>query len=255
MRIQSTATAEQIRHVKLLVSGAPGSGKTRFASTAPNPLVLSAEGGLMTLQDKDVPFISTEDLVEDYGGLLEGLKELVNQLQMAPDDRTEMQGLTVDSFVIDTIDELGRLLMKEHLIKEKTPTARIQDFGFLKDTLTNFTRAIRNLDMHVILTSHLKTVGGDDTIQRMMPAIDGSFSEAIPGYVDVATVLHADLDTIVEDNQTKKVVNRWLQLYPDNLRDWIKDRSSRLPQRFELNGEDDFSRMSAIMFPDKKDNE
>lgn len=208
----------------------------------------------MTLQDKDIPFISTEDLVEEYGSLIGGLKELVSQLQKDPSDRSEdLQAIQIDTFVIDTIDELGRLIMKEHLVREQVSNARIQDFGYLKDQLTNFTRAIRNLNMHVILTSHLKTVGGDEQVQRVLPAIDGSFSEAVPGYVDIATVLHADLETIVEDNKTKKVVKRWLQFYPDSLHDWVKDRSSRLPQVFELNGVNDFSIMQSIMFPTNKE--
>jgi ABC-type ATPase involved in cell division len=43
--------------VKLLVYGQAGAGKTTLIKTLPNPIVLSAEGGLLSIQDADLPFI------------------------------------------------------------------------------------------------------------------------------------------------------------------------------------------------------
>ena len=53
--------------VKLLVYGAAGAGKTTLVKTLPNVIVLSAEGGLLSIQDADLPYIeitSMDDLRE-----------------------------------------------------------------------------------------------------------------------------------------------------------------------------------------------
>ena len=58
--------------VKLLVYGQAGAGKTTLVKTLPNPIVLSAEGGLLSIQDADLPYIeiaSMDDLREAYSWL------------------------------------------------------------------------------------------------------------------------------------------------------------------------------------------
>jgi len=40
--------------VKMLVYGAAGSGKTTLVKTLPNVIVLSAEGGLLSIQDTNL---------------------------------------------------------------------------------------------------------------------------------------------------------------------------------------------------------
>ena len=55
--------------VKLLVYGQAGAGKTSLIKSLPNPIVLSAEGGLLSIQDADLPYIevaSMDDLREAY---------------------------------------------------------------------------------------------------------------------------------------------------------------------------------------------
>ena len=55
--------------VKVLVYGQAGAGKTSLIKSLPSPIVLSAEGGLLSIQDADLPFIeiaSMEDLREAY---------------------------------------------------------------------------------------------------------------------------------------------------------------------------------------------
>jgi hypothetical protein len=54
--IQSTMGFGANWGVKCLIYGGPGAGKTRLASTAPAPLILSAEQGLLTLATLNLPF-------------------------------------------------------------------------------------------------------------------------------------------------------------------------------------------------------
>jgi hypothetical protein len=41
----------------LLVYGQAGAGKTSLIKTLPHPVVLSAEGGLLSIQDADLPYL------------------------------------------------------------------------------------------------------------------------------------------------------------------------------------------------------
>lgn len=66
--LQSTARVVA-NGIKSLVYGGPGVGKTRLLATAPSPLIISAEGGLLSLRQYNIPFIeihSMNDLSEAY---------------------------------------------------------------------------------------------------------------------------------------------------------------------------------------------
>lgn len=217
---------------------------TLFSSTAPKPFMLSAEGGTMSIYDRGVPYITIEKL-----GGVEGMRTLITTLRQEPETRKEQLGIEAETFIIDTIDEVARLMMKEHLQSEGVNHPRIQDFGWLKETLTGFVRAVRNLDMHVIMTCHLKSVSdGDGGPQKYLPAIDGSFAEAIAGYVDLAFILRNDLSTEIVDGEARRTVNRWLQTYPEPLYDWIKDRSGKLPQQIAVTFDSDFQRIADAIY-------
>jgi len=60
--------------VKILCYGQSGAGKTSLIKTLPNPVVLSAEGGLLSIADADIPYLeitSMEDLRQAYSWVLE----------------------------------------------------------------------------------------------------------------------------------------------------------------------------------------
>lgn len=46
------------RGIKLAVYGGAGIGKTRLSATAPNPLIISAESGLLSLKDSATDYIA-----------------------------------------------------------------------------------------------------------------------------------------------------------------------------------------------------
>jgi len=65
--------------VKLLVYGQAGAGKTTLIKTLPKPIVLSAEGGLLSIQDSDLPFIEISTMAtlrEAYTYVLENSEYL-----------------------------------------------------------------------------------------------------------------------------------------------------------------------------------
>ncbi len=61
--------------VNVLAWGPPGSGKTTLIGTAPKPFVLAAEKGMLTLADKDIPFIWLDPEYEIYDTVINVLNK------------------------------------------------------------------------------------------------------------------------------------------------------------------------------------
>ena len=76
MRIKLTNTRDAARTngIKVLVYGQAGSGKTSLcATTGGTPIIISAEGGLLSLRASDIPVIevsSIADVHEAYAFLM-----------------------------------------------------------------------------------------------------------------------------------------------------------------------------------------
>lgn len=56
-----TSHAEQ-NGVKFIIYGRAGTGKTVLCATAPQPIILSAEGGLLSIRNKKIPYIEIKSL-------------------------------------------------------------------------------------------------------------------------------------------------------------------------------------------------
>lgn len=74
IKIQSTAEIE-FDAVKCVVYGGAGVGKTRLCATAPKPIIISAEEGLLSLSDVDVDFIEIKTL-DDLNSAYNYMKKL-----------------------------------------------------------------------------------------------------------------------------------------------------------------------------------
>ena len=240
LQVYRAGDAEFGHYIKALVCGDPGSGKTRFGSTCPNVFYANAEGGLMSVQDRR-PAAANITSVGD-------MRELYMALKQNPDVRANMLGVPVETLVLDTIDELARIYVKERLRETNSDTMKIADWGWLGDQLRTLVRALRNLDMNVILTCHLKSVKDEETGRVFFaPAIPGAMGDEIPGYVDVAGVLKSSSPMEIVNGKNVCVTRRHLQLFADQNHPWVKDRSGRLPLEFPINLNDDFTRMHDLI--------
>src|SRR5215510_2808256 len=247
MQIVRTGSENDPRLLKMLLCGDPGKGKTLFSSTAPNVLLLSVEGGNLSTKDRQIPYVTIENSADFF--------ELIKILQCPSDQRAMyLKTLGFDGplncVVVDTIDEVCSILAKERYVSQKHDALTLNDYGWLKEQLKQITTALRNLDLHVIMTAHLKARGEEDGGTSFLPAIEGSFAEKIAGYVDLAVLLRSAVTTEVVNNQPVKVIHRWLQTYADNQHDWIKDRSGRLPFEVPVTFDGDFMRLCNFIWPE-----
>lgn len=178
INLQNTgqATADAI---KLLVYGAAGVGKTSLIPTMPNPVILSAEAGLLSIADANLPFVvikSMDDLREAYAWLTES-------------DEAKQFG----SVALDSISEIAEVCLVTEKAKAKDPR---QAYGEMQSTMTEAIRLFRDIpDRHVLFTAKMDK--STDDMGRMMycPSMPGNkLAQSLPYFFDEVLALRVEKD-------------------------------------------------------------
>jgi phage nucleotide-binding protein len=191
--------------VRLLVYGAAGAGKTSLIPTLPSPLVLSAEGGLLSIKGADVPFLeikSMDDLKEAYQWLTES--EEAAQFQ---------------SVALDSISEIAEVVLAEEKATAKDPR---QAYGALQDQMQMIIRAFRDLPgKHVYFSAKMEKAQDETGRILYAPSMPGNkLAQQLPYFFDEVLALRVEKDA--EGN-----TQRALMCASDGL--WsAKDRSGSL---------------------------
>lgn len=204
INLRSTSDAHT-NGVKLLVYGQAGAGKTTLIKTLPKPIVLSAEGGLLSLQDSDLPYIeitSMDDLQEAYEWC-KGSKEADG----------------FDSVALDSISEVAEVVLHHEMKKNKDGRAA---YGEMNTTMTELIRAFRDLPgKHVYMSAKLEK--SQDEMGKMLynPGMPGkSLTQGLPYFFDEVLALRVEKDG-------EGVTQRAMMCDSDGL--WLaKDRSGKL---------------------------
>lgn len=235
---------DEFQYIKMIVGGMPGSGKTRWASTWPNVVYADAEGRLLSVRDRKPRrwrIRSTKDLLD-----------LKRALEQSPAVRESEFGGPVETIVIDTLDEVARIVQRERLDATGHDTMQRDDWGAIKETLAQIIRGFRNLDdVHVIFNVHLTTREDEESGRSMVwPQIEGGMRTEVFNFVDIALLLTAKTrtDPNAAGGSGTKVLERRLQTLPDARHEWIKDHSGAIPDGFEINFNDDWDRLATAIF-------
>ena len=191
--------------VKLLVYGAAGAGKTSLIPSLPEVVVLSAEGGLLSIQGADVPYIgiaTMADLNEAYQWLVES-----------------GEAAQFQSVALDSISEIAEVVLASEKKATKDPR---QAYGAMQEQMGELIRSFRDLPgRHVYMTAKLEK--SQDEMGRILysPSMPGNKTgQALPYFFDEVLALRVEKDA-------DGVTQRALMCDSDGL--WLaKDRSGRL---------------------------
>jgi phage nucleotide-binding protein len=191
--------------VKVLVYGQAGAGKTSLIKTLPSPIVLSAEGGLLSVQDADLPFIEVDGM--------ETLKEAWLWLT----ESAEAKGFK--SVALDSISEIAEVVLNAEKKATKDPR---QAYGAMQEQMADIIRAFRDLpNRHVYMSAKLEK--SQDEMGRILyaPSMPGNKTgQSLPYYFDEVLALRIERDS---DGGTQRA----LMCDGDGL--WLaKDRSGKL---------------------------
>lgn len=214
MAIKITSTQKSVKFIKALVYGEPGSGKTVLASTAPGPLIISAEKGLLSLSNLDIPAIEVQTWTE--------IQEAYNFIVS---DSKEMKG--IKTICVDSISEIAEIMLSEFgkLTKEdgKTPIHGMQVYGKLGVDGTELIKGFRDIkDKHVYIIAKMsRMVDEYSGITNWAPEMPGnSLKTRLPYAFDLLLPLR-----IGETEDGEKY--RYLQTQAD-IQYIAKDRSGKL---------------------------
>ncbi|MEW6557194.1 MAG: ATP-binding protein [Elusimicrobiota bacterium] len=214
------------QYLRMMVYGVPGSGKTVFGSTAPDPLILDAEAGLLSIADKKLDTVK-----------IETFQDVINVFNFLKTEK-----LAYKTVVIDSLTELQRKSMDLILSKAGRDRATIGDWGMNIDQVRNIIRYFRDLEMNLLLICLNEERKDEDAgIIMQRPALQGrTLPEEVMGYVDVVGYLFTKE---VEGTEGKKQLVRKILCQPHE-RAYAKDRSGKL-DRFE---EPDFKKIYTKIF-------
>lgn len=190
--------------VNILVYGHAGAGKTSLIKTLPNPVILSAEGGLLSISDTATPFVD----VTDMSTLLEALEWA----------KGSEEAKRFDSFALDSISEIAEVVLTHEKAEAKDPR---QAYGALQDAMSYIVRAFRDLPKNVYFTAKCEKTSDETGRLMYAPSMPGNkLAQSLPYFFDEVLALRVEQD---EDGKTQRA----LLTASDGT--WqAKDRSGRL---------------------------
>lgn len=170
MAIKIGSTKQSVNSVKALIMGESGVGKTKLAGTVPTPLILNAEGGLLSLANENIDSVditTVEDVMEVYTFLTES-----------------KDAKKYETIVLDSVSEIAEVYL--NTLKKQYTDAR-QAYGQLATDMTEMIRAFRDIkNKHVYFISKAGKVENDIGVSEVKPIMPGkNLTNGLPFFFDL----------------------------------------------------------------------
>jgi phage nucleotide-binding protein len=178
INLQSTQDVH-LNGVKCLVYSHAGVGKTTLIKTLPAPVILSAEGGLLSLADSQIPYIeidSMDRLMEAYSWLTES-----------------EEAKSFDSIALDSLSEIAEVVLAKEKRDNKDARAA---YGALQDTMARMIRAFRDIKgKHVYFSAKCEKTNDEQGRILYSPSMPGNkLPQSLPYFFDLMFALRAEKD-------------------------------------------------------------
>jgi phage nucleotide-binding protein len=198
--------------VNFLVYGEAGVGKTTLIHTAEKPIIISAEGGLMSLRKYDIPAFAIKSRAD--------CDEIYDWLQMSEEAKQ------YDTICIDSLSEIAEVLLTDY--KQQYKDAR-QAYGDMNDDMAILIRGFRDLPKNVYFTAKMKKVTDEKSgAIYFIPSVPGNtLLQSLPYFFDEVFAMRFG-------KLADGTIYRYLQTAGD-LQWTAKDRSGTLKLQTEPN--------------------
>src|SRR6188474_1109476 len=134
IQLKSTKNYGANRGVRIVCYGQSGAGKTTLIRTLPNPVIISAEGGLLSLAEDEqgnpieLPYIETTTIAQ--------LKDAYSWAA------TSEEAMQFGSIAIDSLSEIAEVILSGEKATAKDPR---QAYGAMQDEISKLIRGFRDL--------------------------------------------------------------------------------------------------------------
>ena len=224
IKLINTAEAAKSNGVKILVYGRAGMGKTVLCATAPNPFIISAESGMLSLSESNLRRLEAAGKVNPRGRYnfpgveINTVQDLTEVYNWAASSAEAQQ---YETLCLDSLTEIAETVLTNAKGQVKDPR---QAYGELIEKMTMTVKAFRDLrGKHVYMSCKMELVK-DDVIgtTTYMPAMPGSkLGQQLPYLFDEVVLLE------VSPKQGDTPEYRFFQTQP-SFQFSAKDRSGAL---------------------------
>jgi len=217
----STASQESLANgIKVLVYGGSGVGKTVLTATLPNPVLISAEAGALSLRESNLKRLFGDDPTICYNMPIITIRTADDLRDVHLWCHQSAEAKNFQSIALDSISEIGEVVLNNAKRQVKDPR---QAYGDLIEQMETAIRAFRDLPGKNVLVSAKMEPLKDELsgIVKYGPSMPGAKrGPKLPFFFDEVFRLG-----VSKDQQGKEF--RFLQTQPD-LQFEAKDRSGAL---------------------------
>jgi hypothetical protein len=212
---------------KVLIIGAPGSGKTTWAATAPDAAIAACETGV--------------------GSGLLTLAHNPGVLAVVPTTFVDLRSVAYDTFlpfqkkqtrVLDSLTAMTKSFVKDHVLSNFAPRNQKEaqrrqagiltgfDYSDVADTVRTILTKFLAIDAHIVVTALPKTEKDDaGSVVSILPDLPGALAMGAPAMFD--SVFHLKTRKVLRDPKDPRsaVMERYFITGADNIH-VAKDRNS-----------------------------
>ena len=186
-----SASESRTDRVNVFAYGPPGSGKSYFASTFPDPFFIDTDQNTLTVKSRvadgeipDFPILQTTDWRTVLEILTDPTNRLVNLFR-----GTKWDGYEPKSLVLDTLSTLEGYIFDE-IIDQANTSAKVSQntWNTLKRRMMAITRAAWNLPLNTVLLAHDQSgreKSADMGKKEAGPMLTGQMVKQVPAQCDI----------------------------------------------------------------------
>lgn len=214
--------------LRVMVLGGAGVGKTRWASYWPRPFYAATEEGLLSVADREVPYVD-----------IETSKDMLDFLQFCKrEGRKPRSQWGFETVVIDTLDSYQRKLKAEWVERNRAEGfTGWEAWDFLEQKMQQCMTRLLNLPFNVVVLVHIKDtkvkVGEDEQIVHGIRISGGSRDWVVDDFD-----LIGRMGFFYEAGRDGRVKKRGLTFDGDESWPDVKDRLYFTPEWLEVDFED-----------------
>lgn len=202
MAVTLTNSEKSNKFIKVLIYAESGAGKTPFAATAPKPVFIDSDDGLLSVSHLKIPSLE----ITEFGDLDEAIKKVKGKKYK-----------NFETVILDDFTEVIEWLLQD---LEDELDDKWEVFGTIGKRGKKIIRKFKKIKKNVVIICKIHEIDDDGEILRRPKVAGKLLPEALPFMFDEVFTLMKDKDdeTYV---LTEKIGSKW----------YAKDRSRTLKKK------------------------